>query len=122
MARMIIYEGEVSQSSNAEVSNAVIVGRIGFHGHPDERGMVEVGYEIDEAHRKRGHARTALRIMVDIARAIDDVKVLRASVYEENWISRRVVEGEGLRYVGKEIHPRKGLQNVFEMDVSTGTV
>lgn len=124
MTRLIVYEAEKDlgtqdpDTDTRETYPAVIVGRIGFHRKPDERGMVEVGYEIDSAHRQRGHAKAAMRIMADVARAIQGVNVLRASVVEENWISRRVVVGEGLRKVGSERHERRGLEDVFEMDVS----
>lgn len=35
------------------------VGGIGFKGVPDERGQVEVGYGVDEPHRRRGFATEA---------------------------------------------------------------
>jgi hypothetical protein len=41
--------------------------------------------------------------------------VLKACVVEENWISRKVVESEGLKFVGQQLHPRRGLENVFEL-------
>src|SRR6476620_99427 len=31
-----------------------VVGLVGFHGPPDERGMVEVAYGVDPAFRRRG--------------------------------------------------------------------
>jgi [ribosomal protein S5]-alanine N-acetyltransferase len=115
---MYLFKSTSPDLETRETYPAVIVGRIGFHGKPDERGMMEVGYEMEPVHQRRGHARAAMRIMVDVARAIQGVNVLRASVVEENWISRRVVEGEGLRKVGRERHERRGLEDIFEMDVS----
>jgi [ribosomal protein S5]-alanine N-acetyltransferase len=124
VSRLVVYEPKTNQGAQnpdleaQEANAAMIVGRIGFHGKPDERGMVEVGYEIDPAHRGRGHVKAAMRIMVDIARRTQGVNVLRASVAPENWISRRVVEGEGLRKIGREVHERRGLEDIFEIDVS----
>ena len=46
------------------------------------------------------------------------VNVLAASVGEENWISRRVLEGAGLKKVRREKHEFWGLIDIFEMDVS----
>ena len=43
------------------------VGRAGFHGPPDDAGMVEVGYSIDPQYRRQGYARAALRALVDRA-------------------------------------------------------
>jgi len=107
-----------SQSPAQDSSKPVIVGRIGFHNKPDERGMVEVGYAIDPEQRRKGHASAAMKIMVDIARSIEGVEVFRASVAPENWISRRIVEGEGLKKVGRTVH-RDGVDDVFEIGVSS---
>ena len=38
------------------------VGRAGYHGPPDHSGMVEIGYAVDPACRRRGHARAALEV------------------------------------------------------------
>jgi GNAT superfamily N-acetyltransferase len=50
------------------------VGVAGFHGQPDENGMVEVGYRVDPALRRRGYARQALEILLDVARTHPDVR------------------------------------------------
>lgn len=121
ISKFIVYEPEKNMDaeiSDTEKPKTVIVGRIGFHEKPDERGMVEVGYEIDEKERGKGHVKAAMKIMVDVARSVEGVKILRASVAPQNLISRRVVESEGLRKVGSEVHERRGLEDIFEMDVS----
>jgi RimJ/RimL family protein N-acetyltransferase len=121
-SRLVIYEPETiidAPNPNAEVPKPVIVGRIGFHGKLDERGMVEVGYETDPEQRGKGHVKAAMKIMVDVARGVDGVKVLKASVAPENLISRRVVESVGLKKVGREVHPRRGLEEIFEIDVTS---
>jgi ribosomal-protein-alanine N-acetyltransferase len=117
ISRVVVYKPD-PDSQTERPCPEVIVGKIGFHGKPDVRGVVEIGYEIDPTQRRRGHAAAAMRIMVDIARAIEGVNVLKASVVEENWISRRIVENLGLRKVGCEVHERRGLEDVFEMDVT----
>lgn len=117
MSRLVVYSE--NQSVNPDQNcEEVVVGRIGFHGKPDARGAVEVGYEIDSEHRRKGHARAALRIMIEVARTIPEVKIFRAGIAPENFVSRRVVEGAGLRHVCREVHAWRGLQDVFEIDVS----
>src|SRR5262249_30186593 len=37
------------------------IGTIGFHGPPDERGRLEVGYRIEAPYRRHGYAREAVR-------------------------------------------------------------
>ena len=101
-----------------QTSPAAIVGRIGFHGKPGSRGLVEIGYGIDPNKRRKGHAGAAMRIIVDVAKATGEVKVLRASVVEDNFISRRIVERVELRKIGVEKHERRGAEGVFVLDVS----
>jgi [ribosomal protein S5]-alanine N-acetyltransferase len=45
ISRLIVYEPESGP--------AVIVGNVGFHGGQHERGVVEVGYQIDPAQRRK---------------------------------------------------------------------
>ena len=41
-------------------NRGLAVGRAGYHGPPDETGMVEVGSSIDPQFRRQGYARAAL--------------------------------------------------------------
>lgn len=93
-----------------------VVGRAGFHGAPDD-GTVEVGYETDPAHRRRGSARAALRILLDVAHGEPDVHTLRASVRPDNVASRTLVEQHGLVVTGEQWDDEDGLETIFEIDV-----
>ena len=126
MSRLLVYfkpseplESEAGSLEVSRTSTPIVVGRVGFHGKPDARGMVEVGYEIDPTERRKGHGKAALRIMVHIAREVEGAKILRACVMPEVWISRRIVQNEGLKYIGQKVDARRGLGDVFEMDVSS---
>jgi RimJ/RimL family protein N-acetyltransferase len=91
----------------------VVVGLAGFHGPPDDDGMVEVGYEIDPGHRRRGYARAAVLGLMDYARE-HGARVVRASVAPGNAPSRGLIDGLGFVQVGEQVDDRDGLELVFE--------
>ncbi|KAJ6790054.1 hypothetical protein PWT90_03965 [Aphanocladium album] len=95
-----------------------VVGRAGFHGPPDGNGMVEVGYSIDPLCRRQGHARAALKIMLDVAAADPRVKVVRASIQPSNFASKAVVAKYGFTEVGEQWDEEDGLEKVLEVDVA----
>ena len=93
-----------------------VVGRAGFHGAPED-GTVEVGYEVDPVHRRRGHARAALRVLLGVARRDPDVRTLRATVSPGNEASRTLVESHGLVVTGEQWDEEDGLETIFEVEV-----
>ena len=95
-----------------------VVGRAGFHGQPNQDGMVEIGYSIDPAHRRQGHARAALEILLKVVREDDRVRTMRASVRPDNVASRGLVDQYGFRKVGEQWDEVDGLEVVLEVDVS----
>jgi RimJ/RimL family protein N-acetyltransferase len=92
----------------------VSVGRAGFHGPPDERGMVEVGYAIDPAHRRRGYGRAALAALLERAAREPAVTVVRASISPDNTASRALAAGFGFEPVGEQWDDEDGLETVHE--------
>ncbi|KAM3506927.1 hypothetical protein MY11210_007358 [Beauveria gryllotalpidicola] len=98
----------------------VVVGCAGFHGPPDRRGMVEVGYAIDPACRRRGHARAALRVMLDVAAGDARVRAVRASIRPGNAASEGLVKGYGFEKVGEQWDEEDGLEKIWE--TATGSV
>ena len=97
----------------------VAVGKAGFHGSPDEHGMVEVGYEVDPEYRRRGYARAALQAMLDRAVADPSVRVLRASISPENTPSLDLVASFGLERNGEQWDEEDGLEWIFEIPTPT---
>ncbi|WP_229053916.1 GNAT family N-acetyltransferase [Aeromicrobium sp. Leaf350] len=93
------------------------VGLAGFHGPPDERCMVEVGYRTDPAWQRRGYARAALEVLISTATATDGVDVVRATISPENLPSRRLVAQYGLVEVGEQWDDEDGLETIFELPV-----
>jgi ribosomal-protein-alanine N-acetyltransferase len=62
----------------------VLVGRIGFHGPPDDAGMLEIGYEVFPSYRRRGYAREAVQAMLRWAQHDPAVRRFRASLSPDN--------------------------------------
>ena len=99
------------------VVSGTAVGRAGFHGAPDARGMVEVGYEVVPWARRRGYARAALGALLAVARERPDVRVLRATISPGNLPSRALVSSFGLVEVGEQWDDEDGLETIFELPV-----
>jgi RimJ/RimL family protein N-acetyltransferase len=96
-------------------ARAAVVGRAGFHGPPDSRGMVEVGYAIDPAFRRQGYARAALEVLLALAAAEPSVRTVRASIRPDNAASRRLVMQYGLVEVGEQWDDEDGQETIFEV-------
>lgn len=92
----------------------VVVGRIGFHGPADDTGMLEIGYEVFPAYRRRGYAREAVLAMFGWAARDPAVLRFRASVSPENLASRNLVSGLGFIEVGTQWDEQDGEEIVFE--------
>ncbi|BCY10423.1 GNAT family N-acetyltransferase [Actinoplanes sp. L3-i22] len=93
--------------------DGIVVGHGGFHGPPDEHGVVEVAYSVDPAHRRQGYARAMLRVMLDRADADPRVTAVRASIRPDNAGSRATIKGFGFRKVGEQWDPEDGLEDVY---------
>lgn len=99
-----------------DAATGAAVGLAGFHGPPDERGMVEVGYETDPAQRRRGYARAAVLGLIDLAGA-GGATVVRASVAPGNAPSLGLIDQLGFVHVGEQMDEIDGLELVFERQV-----
>jgi ribosomal-protein-alanine N-acetyltransferase len=94
-----------------------VVGAAGFHAAPDEHGMVEVGYGVDPAYRRRGYARAALLLMIERARSDPSVHVFRVTVSPGNAPSLGLVAQLPFVEVGDQWDDEDGLEIIFEMPV-----
>jgi RimJ/RimL family protein N-acetyltransferase len=91
----------------------VVVGHAGFHGPPDDDGVVEVAYSVDPLYRRRGYARAMLRELLRRADADPRVTAVRASIRPDNVGSRATIAGFGFRKVGEQWDPDDGLEDVW---------
>jgi RimJ/RimL family protein N-acetyltransferase len=94
-----------------------VVGGAGFHAAPDEDGMVEVGYGVDPAYRRRGYARAALLLMIERARSEPTAHVFRVTVSPDNAPSLGLVAQLPFVEVGEQWDEEDGLETIFELPV-----
>ena len=95
----------------------VVVGHAGFHGPPDESGMVEVAYSVDPAYRRRGYARAMLGALLRRAAAEPGVSTVRATISPGNVASLATIAGFGFTEVGEQWDEEDGRELIFEVAV-----
>ena len=83
-------------------ADRVAIGGIGFHGGPDEAGMVEIGYNIIPEYQGRGYATEMARSIIDQAFEVQGIKVVSAECLDDNIGSIRVLEKVGMSRLGAE--------------------
>ena len=91
----------------------VVIGHGGFHGPPDDEGIVEVAYSVDPAHRRQGYAKAMLRSLLARADADPRITAVRASIRPDNLGSRATIKGFGFRKIGEQWDPEDGLEDVY---------
>ena len=101
--------------ARAAVDDDVVVGHVGFHGPPDQRGMVEVAYSVDPRYRRRGYARKMLDAALAWARQDPGVAVVRASVGPDNVASLKTLAAFPFELVGEQVDEDDGLELVYEL-------
>lgn len=102
-----------------DVEQQLSVGRAGFHGPPDLTGMVEVGYAVDPAYRRRGYARAALERLLERAAHEPDVTTVRASIRPDNTASLALVKQYGFQLVSEQWDDEDGSETVLEVQASS---
>jgi [ribosomal protein S5]-alanine N-acetyltransferase len=74
----------------------VAIGGVGFHGGPDEAGMVEIGYNIIPEYQGRGYATEMTRSFIDWAFHTQGIQLITAECLDDNIGSIRVLEKVGM--------------------------
>lgn len=93
----------------------LVVGHGGFHGPPDEVGMVEIGYFVAPDFRRRGYARSTLIELLRRAAAEPAVTSVRATISPDNVASLATISGFGFVEIGEQWDEEDGLELVFEV-------
>jgi len=92
-----------------------VVGHAGFHGPPDENGMVEVGYTVVPEYRRRGYARAMLAALLRRAADEPQVRTVRASISPDNAASLATIKGFGFEPAGEQWDEEDGRELLFEV-------
>jgi RimJ/RimL family protein N-acetyltransferase len=90
-----------------------MAGYVNFHGPPEDRGWVEIGYVVSPEFRRRGYALEAAIAMFEWA-AEQGVRRFRASVSPDNGPSLAMVRKMGFHQIGEQMDEIDGLEYVFE--------
>jgi RimJ/RimL family protein N-acetyltransferase len=98
----------------------VVVGYAGFHGPPDEAGMVEVGYSVVPEFRRQGYARAMLAELLRRAVAEPAVRTVRATISPGNAASLATIAGFGFVEAGEQWDDEDGLELIFEIPAGQG--
>ncbi|ACZ91396.1 GNAT family N-acetyltransferase [Streptosporangium roseum] len=98
----------------------VVIGHAGFHGPPDEAGMVEIGYSVAPDFRRQGYARAMLIELLRRAAAEPGVRTVRATISPDNAASLATIAGFGFVEVGEQWDEEDGLEIIFEVPADRG--
>ncbi|MCX7305447.1 MAG: GNAT family N-acetyltransferase [Hyphomicrobiales bacterium] len=99
-----------------DADDRVAVGLAGFHGPPNNEGMVEIGYRVDPAFRRQGYARAALVALLKWAQDDKSIRTVRATISPDNLASKALVDQFGFVEVGEQWDDEDGLETIFEVD------
>jgi RimJ/RimL family protein N-acetyltransferase len=92
------------------------VGRAGYHGPPDPAGLVEIGYAVDPAYRRRGYARAALEALLHRAAHEPNVRTVRVTISPDNEPSYRLATQYGFTEVGEQWDEEDGREIIYELN------
>ena len=78
------------------IQEGVVVGGACFKGEPNEDGMVEIGYGIEEEYQNKGYATEAIGALIGWAHTQSKVTYVTVEIEKNNIASQKVVEHLGI--------------------------
>ena len=112
--RWLLHAMVLAQQDGDEQPRTM-VGHGGYHGAPDETGMVEIGYQVAPPFRRRGYAIEAVRGLIANAFVNPEITRVRASIRPDNEPSISLIAKLGFVQVGEQMDEVDGLEYVFEL-------
>lgn len=79
-----------------------VIGDIGFHGKPNEKGEVEVGFGLVKQERGIGFGYEALKTIIGWLESQRSVKVIKADCLLDNEPSKRILEKAGMEEIYRD--------------------
>jgi [ribosomal protein S5]-alanine N-acetyltransferase len=92
------------------------IGTCSFKGPPVD-GVVEIAYQIDDEHRRKGFATEAAQALYDHAASRGDIRLVCAHTLADSPASQRVLAKCGFEFVGERDDPEDGRVWRFERAV-----
>ncbi|AAK81353.1 RimJ/RimL family protein N-acetyltransferase [Clostridium acetobutylicum] len=83
--------------------NMQVIGDIGFHSEPNEKGEVEVGYCLVEDERGKGFGFEALSAIMDWIHFQKNVSIVKAQCLIENKPSARILQKVGMKEIDRDM-------------------
>jgi RimJ/RimL family protein N-acetyltransferase len=80
--------------------------------------MVEIGYAVDPAYRRRGYARAALEALLQRAAHEPRVNTVRVTISPGNTASYALASQYGFAEVGEQWDEEDGLEIIYEVAAS----
>ncbi|HEU4409756.1 MAG TPA: GNAT family N-acetyltransferase [Polyangiaceae bacterium] len=91
-----------------------VLGSVIFHGRPDDDGIAEVGYGVEESSQGQGYATEGTRACVDWALEQPGVVAVTAVTFPWHIASLRVIQKIGMKQIDTREHAMLGEMLVFE--------
>lgn len=105
---------------------SLMIGNVGFHGPPGEHvfearwpGVVELGYDIVPAFRRRGLATRAIGLLLDWARFREASQVV-LSIALDNTASQRTADKLGFALREEYEHDARGRERLYGLTLLQG--